>query len=159
MKRIVLLTMLMLTCTISMNAQWSKQSEEAKTEELRQELNIDYSMPDYSVKKIDEKIIGSRLAKQLQFLMAHYKEHVINDYLSEILYEQTGDLRYTKVKTLKIQEISKHGNTITIRMKASLAPNSLKLSTTEIPMSFVEGVSDSKAVNSIFSYISRYMKE
>ena len=158
-KRIILL--MMLTCTISMNAQWSERSEDAnaRTEKLRQELNIDYSMPDYSVKKIDEKIIGPRLAKQLQYLLAHYKDHVINDYLSEILNEQTGDLRYTKVKTLKIQEISKLGNTITIRMKASLAPNPLKLSTSEIPMTFVEGVSDSKAVNSIFSYINRYIKE
>ena len=151
--------LLMLTCATSMNAQWSEQSEDAKTDELRQELNIDYSMPDHSVKKIDEKIIGHHLAKQLQFLMDHYKEHVINDYLSEILYEQTGDLRYTKVKKLKLQEISKLGNVITIRMKASLAPNPLKLSTSEIPMTFVEGVSDSKAVNSIFCYINRYMKE
>ena len=151
--------LLMLTCAISMNAQWSEQSEDAKTEKLRQELNIDYSMPDYSVKKIDEKIIGPRLAKQLQYLLAHYKDHVINDYLSEILYEQTGDLRYTKIKTLKILEISKQGNTITIRMKASLAPNPLKLSTSEIPMTFIEGVSDSKATNSIFSYICRYIKE
>ena len=156
-KRIILL--MMLTCTISMNAQWSEQSHDAKTEELRQELNIDYSMPDYSVKKIDEKTIGPHLTKQLQFLMSHYKEHVINDYLSEILYEQTGDLRYIKVKALKILEISKQGNVITIRMKASLAPNPLKLSTSEIPMTFVEGVSDSKSVNTIFSYISRYMKE
>ena len=159
MKRYIIFMLLMLTCAISMNAQWSDQSHDAKTEELRHELNIDYSMPDYSVKKIDEKTIGPRLAKQLQYLMAHYKDHVINDYLSEILYEQTGDLRYTKVKTLKILEISKQGNTITIRTKASLAPNPLKLSTSEIPMTFVEGVSDIKSVNSIFSYISRYIKE
>ena len=129
--------LLMLTYATSMNAQWSEQSEDAKTEELRHQLNIDYSMPDYSVKKIDENIIGSRLAKQLQYLMAHYKDHVLNDYLSGILYEQTGNLRYTKVQKLKIMEISKQGNTITIRMKASLASNSLNLSTSEIPMTFV----------------------
>lgn len=158
MKRIILLTMLMLTCTISMNAQCSDQSHDAKTEQLRQQIGIDYSMPDYSVKKIDEKIIGSRLAKQLQFLMGHYKDHVLNDYLSGILYEQTGNLRYTKVQALKILEISKQGNTITIRLKASLAPNPLKLSTSEIPMTFVEGISDSKSANYIFSNISRYIK-
>ena len=150
--------LLMLTCAISMNAQWSERSEDAKTEELRHQLNIDYSMPDYSVKKIDENIIGSRLAKQLQYLMAHYKDHVLNDYLSGILYEQTGNLRYTKVQALKILEISKQGNTITIRLKASLAPNPLKLSTSEIPMTFVEGISDSKSTNYIFSNISRYIK-
>lgn len=153
----------MLTCAISMNAQACGQSEDAKTnaktEELRQKLNIDYSMPDYSVKKIDEKIIGPRLAKQLQFLMEHYQDHVLNDYLSGILYEQTGNLRYTKILKLKILEISKQGNTITVRTKASLASNPLNLSTSEIPMTFVEGVPDSKSVNSIFSYINRYIKE
>ena len=74
----------MLTCTISMNAQWSNQSHDAKTEQLRQQIGMDYSMPDYSVKKIDEKVIGPRLAKQLQFLMEHYHDHVLNDYLSGV---------------------------------------------------------------------------
>lgn len=127
--------------------------------EVREKLALDYSLPDYSVKKIDEKIIGHRFAKQLQYLMARYKDQVINSNLSGILYEQTGDLRYTEVTKIKILQISKQGNTISIRIKASLAPNPLKLSTSEIPITFIEGVSDSKSANSIFCYISRYIKE
>ena len=163
MKQTLLLLFLLLgaagTVSVSAQSTWSSPSDDQYNAEVRQNLNLDYSMPDYSVKKIDEKTIGPRLAKQLQYLMSHYKESIINDMLSTILYEQTGNLRYTEVTKMNIQEISKQGNAITIRLKASLASNPLKVSKLELTMTFIEGVSDSKPANSIFSYISRYIKE
>ena len=157
--KILIIASLLMLLTISASAQTTQQSEEARTAELREQIGLDYSMPDYSVKKIDEKTIGPRLAKQLQYLMSHYKDELINDMLSAILYEQTGNFRYTEVTKINIQGISKQGDTITILIKASLAPNPLKQSKSEMKMTFIKGVSESKPTNSIFSYISRYNKE
>ena len=160
MEKILFTIILLFLSAITLSAQPLGQSQDdQKTIEIRQQIGLNYSMPDYSVKKIDEKVIGPRLAKQLQFLMSNYKESTINDMLSAILYEQTGGLRYTEVTKIKILKISKQGDTITIRMKASLATNPQKLSTSEILMTFVDGLSDCRPTNSIFSHISRYIKE
>lgn len=69
MKKRVIVLMMLTTCTISMNAQ-----SNTKTEDLRQKLNLDYSMPDYHTSKIDPQVVGPRLALLLQELCAKYKD-------------------------------------------------------------------------------------
>ena len=54
--------------TISISAQTTQQSEEARTAELREKIGIDYSMPDFNTSSLNGKVIGERLAKMLQFL-------------------------------------------------------------------------------------------
>ena len=55
--RFILISLLLFSA-VSMYAQTTQQSEDARTVELRQELGIDYSMPDFSTSKIDGKVIG-----------------------------------------------------------------------------------------------------
>ncbi len=155
MKRIILLTMLMLTCAISMNAQWSELDQVAKTEELRQQLNIDYSMPDFSVKKIDGNIIGTRLAQMLQRLQDKYTDDIYNQYLSKMVCEQNDSLYYVTISDFKIKNISKTGDVIKIKSSVRLSKNPLGIKDTEIDLVFVSGVSDSKSVNDLFSLLSR----
>lgn len=52
----------LLCCTFCAFAQEEVQQEDPKVTELRQQIGIDYSMPDFKTKKIDGAIIGTHLA-------------------------------------------------------------------------------------------------
>ena len=153
-------TLLLLLGATQLSAQPLGQSQDDKNAiELRQKLNIDYTLPDFSTSKLDGNIIGTRLALMLQRLQANYREAVNNQYLSKLVCEQNDGLNYVTIENLKIQKISKTGNVITIISNAKLSKNPLGLKNTEIRMVFTKGVSDNKAVNSLFSNLVRYIKE
>lgn len=162
MKHILLFLFLLLGAAgaVPVSAQPTGQSQDdQKAMELRQQLNIDYSMPDFSVKKIDGNIIGTRLAQMLQRLQDKYTDDIYNQYLSRIVCEQNDSLYYVTISDFKIKNISKTGDVITIKSNARLSKNSLGIKDTEIYIIFVRGLSDSKSVNALFSHLSRYIKE
>ena len=153
-------TLLLLLGATTLSAQPLGQSQDDNyTIELRQKLNIDYTLPDFSTSKLDGKVIGTRLALMLQRLQDNYRDGANNQYLSKLVCEQNDGLNYVTIENLKIQKISKTGNLITIMSNAKLSKNPLGLKNTEIRMVFTEGVSDNKAVNSLFSNLVRYIKE
>ena len=158
MKKLFLMTMLMLF-TQSLSAQTTQQSEDARTVELRQELGIDYSMPDFSSSKIDGKVIGERLAKLLQQLQSKYDNCVLNQYISLIQCEQIEDLNYATVEKLNITRISKVGDVITIEAKTKLSNNAAKVKNAKLTFVFDKGVSESISVNDLFKNLGRYIKE
>lgn len=153
-------TLLLLLGATTLSAQPLGQSQDDNyTIELRQKLNIDYSLPDFSTSKLDGKVIGTRLALMLQRLQDNYRDAVYNQYLSKLVCEQNDGLNYLTIENLKIQKISKSGDVITILTNVKLSKNPLGLKNTEICMAFTEGVSDNKSVNSLFSNLVRYIKE
>ena len=158
MKKLFLMTMLMLF-TQSLSAQTTQQSEDARTVELRQELGIDYSMPDFSTSKIDGKVIGERLAKMLQQLQEKYDNCVLNQYISLIQCEQIENLNYATVEKLHITRISKVGDVITIEAKTKLSNNAAKVKNAKLTFVFDKGVSESISVNDLFKDLGRYIKE
>ena len=143
----------------NVNAQTSSQSEDEKTIEYRQKIGIDYSMPDFNTSKIDGKVIGTRLAKMLALLMNRYDDYVFNQRVSFIQCEQLENLNYAKVEKLSISKISKVGDVITIKFKTKMSPNSAKIKNAEMTFCFTKGVSESIAVNDLFSNLGRYIKD
>ena len=160
--KLLLITMLLLFGATSISAQTSAKPslDSVKIAEYREKLSLDYSMPDYSVKKIDETKIGSHLANILRYFEENGTRGTLTSWISSILSEQneTFKNRYIELKKLKLQKVSKTGNEITIIYNASLqAPAGLP-SQADLMFHFWEGVSKSKPVNEMFSYISRYVK-
>ena len=149
----------MLTCTISMNAQWSDQSHDAKTEELRKNLALDYSMPDYTVNVIDDSKMGSHLANILRYLEENEKNRYLASWMSTIISEQNESLKgtYMELKKLKLVRASKIGNEITILYQVTFDVKGNQPSQAEMTFHFTDGVSESKKVNDLFSYICRYV--
>ena len=98
------------------------------------------------------------------FYMHRYFEEngtrgTLTSWISSILAEQneTFKNRYIELKKLKLRKVSKTGNEITIIYNASLqAPAGLP-SQADLLFHFLDGVSESKPVNEMFSYISRYV--
>ena len=155
----ILFTICLLLGAMSVNAQTSSQSEDAKVIELRQKLGIDYSMPDFSTSKIDGRVIGERLAKMLQLLQSKYDDYLLNQNISLIQCEQIENLNYAIVEKLNITRISKVGDVITIEAKTKLGNNAAKVKNGKLFLVFNKGVSESTSVNDLFKDLGRYIKE
>ena len=163
MKQIFITLLLLLgaagTVSVSAQSTWANTSDDQYNAEVRQTLNLDYSMPDYHTGKIDPKVMGPRLALLLQELCTKYKESVNNSYLSTIQCQQIEGLDYCTIKGMKLDDVSKTGDIITISFKTTLDKNPLNIKKSELTISFVNGVSESKYGNSLFMTISKYLKE
>lgn len=160
MKKLLLLFFLLLGAgTLSAQSNWAKVSDAQYKSDVRQKLNLDYSMPDYSVKKIDESKIGSHLANILRFFEENGKRGTFAPWIGSILSEQDESFkdRYVELEKLKLTKVSKVGNEITILYKVTL--NALKghPAQTDLVFHFLNGVSESKPVNEMFLYICRYV--
>ena len=115
-------------------------------------------MPDYSTSKIDASKMGDHLAKMLTNLDRNKNQGVNRDRIGYILCKQTENLDNCTVEKFKIQEISKQGNMITIGLKAWLEPNQAKISSKDIVLEFVNGVSKSTNANELLAILSRYVR-
>ena len=159
----ILITMLLLlgaagSVPASAQSTWGTVSDDQYKSEVRQKLNLDYSMPDYTTHKIDSKLMGPRLATILQELCAKYKQDGLLSTLSMIQCDQVEGLDYCTIEKMNLDSVSKMGNTITICYKTTLAKNPLDLKKSDLIMTFIDGVSENKQVNSLFSNICNYMK-
>ena len=157
----VILTLFLLLGATSIFAQTSAKPslDSAKIAEYRAKLALDYPMPDYSVKKIDESKMGSRLANILLYFEENGARGTLTPWIGSILSEQNQSFknRYIELKKLKLQKASKTGNEITIIYHATLQGSVDLPSHTDLTFHFLDGVSESKPVNDMFSYISRYV--
>lgn len=153
-----ILTTLMLMTSVAMSAQVNSELTDEYKDEIRQKLSLDTTLPDYSVYKVDAEVMGPRLATILQELGSKYKRSDYLSILSSIQVDQIEDLDYCTIEKLGLVNVTKTGNTITIRFKTTLAKNPLDLKKSDLIMTFVDGVSENKKVNALFSNICNYMK-
>lgn len=144
---------------LSISAQTTPQSEDARTVELRQKIGIDYTMPDFNTSKINGNVIGIHLAKMLRKLDDRACEYGWSSSIINICCEQNEKLRYAILEKFRIKNISKAGDVITIKANVKLQKNSAGIRNTDILMVFDKGVSASQAVNGLFSILSRYTKD
>ena len=162
MKQILLLLFLLLgagAANLSAQSSWTTTNEDQYKSDIRQKLNLDYSMADYSVKKIDERKMGSHLANILRYFEENGTRGTLTPWIGSILSEQNQSFknRYIELKKLKLQKASKTGNEITIIYHATLQGSADLPSQADLTFHFLDGVSESKPVNEMFSYISRYV--
>lgn len=148
----------LLCCTFCAFAQDVVQAEDPKVNEMRQQIGIDYSMPDFKTKKIDGSIIGTHLAGMLNLLQKYYNDGTYNWKLAAIVKEQKGMVSQVSIDKMKITEIMKEGDVISVKMNTKLSKNTVGIKNADIIISFDKGVSSSQSVNSLFSYLSRYVQ-
>ena len=157
-----LLTLFLLLGAASLSAQTVAETDKQAlyNAELRQQIGLDYSMPDYSVKKIDASVIGPRLAKILTRLLDDFKQPLNNQFLAIIRSEVAEDpnLRYVHVDKLKLLNISKAGNTIIIRFNTFTKDKNRGKLNYDLDCIFVDGLSENQTANDLFSNIGRYIK-
>jgi hypothetical protein len=156
----ILFTMLLLLSAATLSAQPAGQSQDDQYKsEVRSKLALDTTLPDYTTHKVDPKVMGPRLASILQELCANYKRSDYHSILSRIQCDQIEGLDYCTIEKFGLVSASKTGNTITIRFKTTLGTNPLDLKKSDLLFTFVDGVSERKLVNSLFTTLSRYLKD
>lgn len=139
-------------------AQANTNDEEYKTR-VRNALQLDYSMPDYTTSKIDVKVMGPRLAAILNKIMESRGQQTTIATLSVIQTRQVEGLSYGRIKDLKLDKVSKQGNELTISFITALDRNNLNLKKSRLVFSFIDGVSEDVALNDFFINICRYIKK
>ena len=160
MIRNILLLALFSVLPLDMSAQlWvGYKSDSVRIAEYRQDIGLDYSMPDYSVTTIDEKKIGSHLANILRYYEEVNHQNMYSRRIATILAEQNEAFEYSyfEIKKQKLMKIVKSADEITVVYRLWLDKNPVNLKQIEIKYHFKDGVSESKTVNDMFSQMSQY---
>ena len=160
-----LATILLGLSVLSLHAQPASSQEPTQQQEdvqvifMRNRIGIDYSIPDFSTKRINASIIGDHLAEMLALLQADYKKNAYNRRLIAILRGQQDFLVTPEIKKFTITEITKKGDVITVKTRYTLTKNSEGIKTLDIPFVFDKGVSDNFSVNTLFAALSRDVRE
>lgn len=156
----MIITTLLLMATVVVSAQGLKTTvDENRKEEVRKTLALDYSMPDYSTSKVNEKVMGQRLADILNKFQDMTHSQTIKGTISVIQAQQIDGMIYCVIKKVKLNNVSKQGNQIRITYDTELAQNQKTLKKAQLVFSFVDGVSDDMATNDIFTNVCRYIKK
>ena len=152
--------MLMVSMIASVQLWVGYKSDSVKTAEYREQIALDYSMPDYSVTTIDEKKIGSRLANILRYYEEANDQNWFRRKIAAILAEQNEAFEYSyfEIKKQKLMKIEKSADEITIIYRLWLDKNPANIKQTEIRYHFKDGVSESNTVNEMFSQMSYYVQ-
>ena len=155
----VLAIILLAFSALSLHAQNNNQEEDVQVAWTRNRIGIDYSIPDFSTKRIDASIIGDHLADMLSLLRSQYKASAYYRRLISIMREQQDFLVTPEIKKFVITGITKKGDVITVHTKYTLTKNEEGIKTLDIPFVFDKGVSESYSVNSLFMALSRDVQE
>ena len=158
----MIIATLMLMVSMGMNAQIRAgyQTDSAKIAEYRERIGIDMTVPDFETKKIDAKVMGTRLAGILEFLLETYTQETYERLLTRMLGEQVEELKqaYFNIKKMKFVSATKKGNELSILMKVWPDKNTKDVKQVDLTIHFIDGVSESHSTNELFSYMSRYVQ-
>ena len=146
-------------CFQSVSAQTSAISDEAR-KEIREKIGLDLSVPDFETKKIDAKVMGTRLAGILEYLLENFHQGIYGRYYAKILSEQHEALhnKYFDIKKMKFVSAAKKGKELTILMKIWPGKNTKDIKQADLTIHFNDGVSESQSANELFTYMSRYVQ-
>lgn len=126
----------------------------------REAIGLDMTVPDFETKKIDAKVMGTRLAGILEYLLENYKQASYERQIALIVGEQYEALQdtYFYIKKMKFISASKKDNEITILMKVWPDKNTANVKQADLKIHFIDGVSESRTTNELFSTLSRYVR-
>ena len=159
MKRPIIISFLLLIAfnIVAQQVRPTVLTEEQKKQEVREKINLDYSVPDYNVKRPDAKVMGWRLAKILQSLEKNYTQPVYNQMLSQIRSVQMGDqkVRYSHIDKVKIHNIQKQDSVITIKINTFSKIDKRHINY-DIVFTFINNFSNDEVANKLFGDISRF---
>ena len=160
----LIITSLMLLLSATLSAQSHHPSDigpqpSDRMAAYREAIGLDMTVPDFSTKKIDAKVMGTRLAGILEFLLENYTQGTYSRLIALMIGEQVEELKqaYFNIKKMKFVSATKKGNELTILMKVWPGKNTKDVKQVDLTIHFNNGVSESQTANELFSYMSRYV--
>lgn len=154
----ILFTLCLLLGATTLSAQSHQPSDRMAA--YREAIGLDMTVPDFETKKIDGKVMGTRLAGILEYLLENFHQVIYESYFARILSEQHEALhnKYFDIKKMKFVSVSKKGNELSILMKAYPDKNTANVKQAEVMFDFVDGVSESQTTNELFATMSHYVQ-
>lgn len=111
----------------------------------REAIGLDMTVPDFETKKIDAKVMGTRLAGILEYLLENFHQGTYGRLIALMLGEQHEVLQnmFFNIKKMKFLNAKKSGNEITILMKVWPAKNTADVKRADLYIRFKDGITDS----------------
>ena len=155
--------MLLLSATLSAQSHQPSDLRPQPSDRMaayREAIGLDMTVPDFSTKKIDAKVMGPRLAGILEFLLETYTQETYERLIAQMIGEQVEELKqaYFNIKKMKFISASKKGNDLTILTRVWPDKNTKDVKQVDLTIHFIDGVSESQSANELFSYMSRYVQ-
>ena len=162
-RMIITSLMLLLSATLSAQSHHPSDLRPQPSDRMaayREAIGLDLSVPDFSTKKIDAKVMGTRLAGILEYLLENYTQGTYDRLLTRMLGEQVEELKqtYFNIKKMKFVSAAKKGNELTILMKVWPDKNTANVKQADLKIHFIDGVSESRTTNELLSTLSRYVQ-
>ena len=161
MKKQLLIILLLFIGTMAVYPQLrTVGSDSERIAEYKKAIGLDTTVPDFDTNKIDAKVMGSRLANLLNYLLENYNQGSYELQITQILGEQNESLQhlYYKIKKMQFANASKQGDVMTVFMHVWPDKNIADVDQADLMFRFVDGVSDDQTTNALFSYMSRYVE-
>ena len=164
----LLFTCVLLMVALSVSAQFRyhnityAQQQEQRKQAIRDQINLDYTVPDYNVPRPDANVMGWRLAKMLLYLEDNFTQWQHNRRLSMIRSVQMGEVSvsYHAIDKIKVLNVQKQDSVITIKINTfSKGEKKRDDVNFDITLSFTNNLSDDETTNSLFSDIGRYIRK
>lgn len=160
MKKQILIILLLFIGTVTVYPQLrTVGSDSERNAEYKKAIGLDTTIPDFDTNKIDAKVMGSRLANLLNYLLENYNQESYELQIVQILSRQNESLQhlYYKIKKMQFSHASKQGDVMTVLMNVWPDKNIADVNQVDMMFRFVDGVSDDQTTNALFSYMSRYV--
>ena len=163
----LLFTSVLLMATLTAAAQFRyryttyEQQKEQQKQAIRDQINLDYTVPDYNVPRPDANVMGWRLAKMLLYLEDNFTQWQHNRRLSMIRNVQMGEVSvsYHAIDKIKVLNVQKQDSVITIKINTFSKGEKKKDNVNyDITISFTNSLSADETVNSLFSDIGCYIR-
>lgn len=158
--KLIITALMLMASMVGMAQSIPVTTDSIRNAEYREKIGLDMSVPDFETKKIDGKVMGTRLAGILEFMLENYHQGTYEKQITQMVKEQNEVLEkvYFNIKKLKFISSKKVGDEITIVMRVWSEKNEAKVKQTILTIQFKDGITESLSSNDMFSSMSRYVQ-
>ena len=158
--KLIITALMLMASMVGMAQSIPVTTDSIRNAEYREKIGLDMTVPDFETKKIDGKVMGTRLAGILEFLLENYHQGTYEKQITQMVKEQNEALEnlFVNIKKLKFISASKRGNEITIVMRVWPEKNEANVKQADFNIQFIDGITESLSSNDMFSSMSRYVQ-
>ena len=158
--KLIITALMLMASMVGMAQSIPVTTDSIRNAEYREKIGLDMSVPDFETKKIDAKVMGTRLAGILEFMLENYHQGTYEKQITQMVKEQNEALEkvYFNIKKLKFVSSKKVGDEIIILMQVWPEKNEAKVKQTILTIRFIDGITESRNSNDMFSSMSRYVQ-
>lgn len=158
--KLIITALMLMASMVGMAQSIPVTTDSIRNAEYREKIGLDMSVSDFDTKKIDGKVMGTRLAGILEFLLENYHQGTYEKQITSMVKEQNEALEnaYFNIKKLKFVSAKKTGDEIIISMRIWPDKNEANVKQADFTIRFIDGITESRSSNDMFSSMSRYVQ-